>query len=375
MRWMLSALSILVFQSFLALVFQSFLAAQVSSVPPPGPLQTTHMGFGATFQYPENWTSQQRSINGIATFAPNEARVTTPSGQPFVTHGVYFGFFQTADYVDINAGTELLIQAIKKTEVTFQQVPNKNRSITVGGRPGRAVSFTNFSEMSPEVGTLVTVQAPHGLLFWLMFAPNIDYGAYSGTFNQILSSVRFDAVTASTVVDQGVHQDVVQRIESRLRAGKYKLPPFRVVVSNVNAINAWADTQTQTVNLPITMVHFLEHDEGELAFVISHELGHLLDNNCRALAGQARITAEGQSRFCEQRADELGFQYLTGAGYNPYDAAAEFGRMMMFYGGNGVLESIFGRIASDHPINQDRIDNLRKMLIAQCQREPASCHP
>jgi Zn-dependent protease with chaperone function len=369
MKWLLAIL--------LYSVFHLVLLAQVASVavPMPNQLTSNYRANGVTFRYPGNWKVKQEGANAQASIAPVEARLTAPAGQSFVTHGVIFGFFQAADSLDLDSSSDLLIQALHRSNSDFQKVPNKDRNTTITGRAGRVSSFTNFTEMSPEVGSLITVKAEHGLWFWIMFAPNRDYASYASTFTQIIESISFEEESRTTSNDQSAHENVVQRIVARLRTGKYTLPQFQVVITNGSEINAYADKQKQLVVLPIAIVHFLEKDEGELAFVVAHELGHLQDRNCEAIAGQVRITAEGRSRLCEERADELGFQYLTGAGYNPFDAAAEFGRMMMFYGGTGVLDSIFGRFMSDHPINQDRIGNLRKLLTQQCQNSPNSCRP
>jgi predicted Zn-dependent protease len=139
------------------------------------------------------------------------------------------------------------------------------------------------------------------------------------------------------------------------------------------ALNAWANPSNNTITVPEMMIRFLENDEGELAFVISHEIGHLQDRTCPQLAAQMRITAEGRSRFCEARADEIGVQYLVGAGYNPFDAAAFFGRLMMFQGDTGLLSNLVNRFLFDHPLNVERIGDLRRTLQAFCAQDPRYC--
>jgi len=157
---------------------------------------------------------------------------------------------------------------------------------------------------------------------------------------------------------------VVGHVVERLKHNRFQIPEFHVSVNDSKEINAYAQADLKQITIPIGIVRFLRADEGELAFVIAHEIGHIQDRQCHEIAEHARITQEGQSRLCEQRADALGLQYLVGAGYNPYDAAAFFGRLLMYGGGATVLDTLLGRMASDHPVDLDRINNLRKVQKA-----------
>jgi predicted Zn-dependent protease len=77
----------------------------------------------------------------------------------------------------------------------------------------------------------------------------------------------------------------------------------------------------------------------------------------RLLGGSGRNPLAEQ-KACENRADEIGFDIFTAAGYNAFDAAGGFGRLEMLLGDTGLL----GRLAflgSDHPMTPDRIRHMR----------------
>jgi hypothetical protein len=53
---------------------------------------------------------------------------------------------------------------------------------------------------------------------------------------------------------------------------------------------------------------------------------------------------------------------------------AFFGRMMMLQGDTGVISILLGRLASDHPVNADRINNMRRLVARYCQQQQVQCH-
>jgi predicted Zn-dependent protease len=140
--------------------------------------------------------------------------------------------------------------------------------------------------------------------------------------------------------------------------------------------------------VPVAMVHFMGDAEGELAFIISHEIGHTVDDVCKTQEGRVAIansrgslgalfggvmsgqqgaaaaSKTSQQRGCEARADEIGFRIFTASGQNPYDAAGAFGRLEMYMGdtSTGVLARL-SALGSDHPMTPDRIKNMRTLLV------------
>jgi predicted Zn-dependent protease len=128
------------------------------------------------------------------------------------------------------------------------------------------------------------------------------------------------------------------------------------------------------------MVPFMG-SEGEFAFLVSHEIGHAVDDACKTpprtgrlasvrrrsrldvLLGGNRVAAQ---RKCETRADAIGFNIFRAAGYNPFDAAGAFGRLEMYLGdtSTGILARL-NAVRSDHPMTPDRIKHMRSLLMAE----------
>ncbi len=64
------------------------------------------------------------------------------------------------------------------------------------------------------------------------------------------------------------------------------------------------------------------------------------------------------SQIEETLADTIGLDFIILSGYNPYDAAAFFGRLQMYGGTTDPAARQWNRYRDDHPLNEDRIDNL-----------------
>jgi predicted Zn-dependent protease len=181
---------------------------------------------------------------------------------------------------------------------------------------------------------------------------------------------------------------IVQRLSPVIKAdGKHVV---YVALLRSNSINSWevsVDATHYLVCIPQVMVRFMGDAEGELAFVVSHEIGHALDDLCRTangrlsvaksqgsiaaalgeLLGGARgayeLSGLAQEKGCEERADEIGFLIFTRAGYNPFDAAGAFGRLEMYSGDTGGVLNQVRALSSGHPMTSDRISHMRELLL------------
>lgn len=348
------------------------LAQTVIYVPPPSPVTKVYQGQGLSFRYPQNWQLQEKQ-GAVIVFAP-EGKLPSPGGRELFTHGVFVGFYQPTWQGDLRTKTYQILSAFAQGNPSTQAVEGSERALQVTGRDALLLEYViprAPSPFGPEHGLLLTVQEAHGVWYWFMFAPAAEIKAYRSTFAAIADSIRFEQETDAETGEHAEHTAIVERVIARLQKNRFRLPPFRVMISNQEEINAYAQTDHRLVILPVAMVHFLHGSEGELAFAIAHELGHLADQECASLLRSGATLS--QVRSCEGRADEIGLQYLAGAGYNPYDAAAFFGRMMMFTGETSLLGSFFKRFTSDHPIDLDRISGLRKTLVRYCQQTPSAC--
>ena len=155
---------------------------------------------------------------------------------------------------------------------------------------------------------------------------------------------------------------------------QFKLPAFYVYITTKPEMNAFAEASTHKIFLNAALVRVLYNDRGELAFVIAHEIGHLQDDGCKERTEKLGYRGVSMSRICESAADQIGMQYLLGAGYSPFDAAGVMGKLLMAYPAqNSVLAIIFGRMAADHPVDIDRIKHLTEYAQQACQQRPEIC--
>lgn len=143
---------------------------------------------------------------------------------------------------------------------------------------------------------------------------------------------------------------------------------FLWTVQKSQAINASANVKQKSITITSGMIDFLRDDPAELAFAVAHEMGHLADQpqGCAAALQREKIATDGHSeaqRQCEVRADNLGFQYLIAAGFDPYASAAFFGRLQMYQG----TPSARSQWVMTHPLSEARIQSLRQLLLKLMQ--------
>jgi predicted Zn-dependent protease len=124
-------------------------------------------------------------------------------------------------------------------------------------------------------------------------------------------------------------------------------------------INAWTvvGERGSLICMPTAMVDFLSGD-GEVAFIMGHEMGHAVDQACKGPKNDM-----GVRRTCESRADAVGFDLLVKSGFSPYEAGAAFGKLEMYSGDikTGVQAQLQA-LGRDHPMTPDRVQHMRDML-------------
>lgn len=180
----------------------------------------------------------------------------------------------------------------------------------------------------------------------------------------------------------------VERVAAITRCLGVENSHIAIVVSNSPLLIAWnvqVFTDSSLICVPEGLVHFMEGDEGELAFVLGHEIGHATDDRCKSPSGRARVSDQsksgtalailfghgsgdgaGDQRACETRADEFGVNLMTHAGYNPEDAAVALDRLSRYSGDTAA--GLFGRLAAlrnEHPLTATRIRHIRKLIARQ----------
>src|ERR1700677_528502 len=155
----------------------------------------------------------------------------------------------------------------------------------------------------------------------------------------------------------------------------YEMPRFFIQISRDPGINARANPATHMVTLQYDLVRLLKDSKGELAFVIAHELGHIQNANCQERGLRQGLKGPAWQRMCETTADFIGLEYTMAAGYNPSDAAAVMGRLILADSPNQgtVLGIMFGRFKSDHPVDIDRIQRITTYANTICAQRPELC--
>ena len=229
------------------------------------------------------------------------------------------------------------------------------------------------------------------IVLWLILGLAAPAGAQANASStqiatpgpEIIESVcRGGEIASGPAYDQMVR--IKQRLGSVLKANTGH--HIRVALVTGNVINAWnadLNPSQSLVCIPISMVVFMSGAEGELGFIVSHEVGHALDDACKTPSGRTEVAIASQpfsafvgallggrystavvQQSCEARADAIGFALFTAAGYNPFDAAGAFGRLEMYIGdASTTLTARFAALGKDHPMTPDRIGQMREMLI------------
>ena len=224
-----------------------------------------------------------------------------------------------------------------------------------------------------------------------------SYGAVQSQTRPTKEQI-IEKVCKAPEITSGVEFDEMRHVEQKLGGVVNQDHQHRVYIAlvNSNVINAWATNFSMNqsmICMPVAMVHFMGDAEGELAFILSHEIGHTVDDQCKTEQGRLAIAQSrgslgailggllggekgaaaasrlSQQKGCEARADGIGFYIFTASGYNPYDAAGAFGRLEMYMGDTktGVLARL-SALGSDHPMTPDRIEHMRALLINYAQQ-------
>lgn len=183
----------------------------------------------------------------------------------------------------------------------------------------------------------------------------------------------------SKVLGQEAADDALAIAVEHLRHGgdvraiqQYKMPKFTVVVGAGDEVNAYAEVSTHTIRVTRALINVMS--QGELVFVIAHEIGHLQDDDCQARGAAHHLSGMALKRMCESAADQIGMQYILAAGYTPFEAAGVMGKLLMVHPDQGsILGIMVGRFLSDHPVDVDRIRQLAVYAELACKERPEMC--
>ncbi len=133
--------------------------------------------------------------------------------------------------------------------------------------------------------------------------------------------------------------------------------PNLAISYDTSPINAFANTSQNQVSIYMNLAELVGDSESELAFVVAHELGHII---------QARI---GQLAFfpanIEQDADAYGLFLSLAAGYDAYGAAGALGKLSMASATPGLLSQNFDNLAAAVGADLQGSFNSRLAVIFQ----------
>jgi hypothetical protein len=157
-------------------------------------------------------------------------------------------------------------------------------------------------------------------------------------------------------------------IVTQLKQNYYQIPNFYWTVvytaSNTRCLNSSSWPPLRIVFFYRTMGNALRWDRDAIAAVIAHEVGHLVDKYCGTI-GQNIIATAGSTmlqQVCEKHADNIGIQYVVGAGFNPNGFVSTFQTLQRY-----APTATSTRYSANHPINADRITNVGLALRELCK--------
>jgi hypothetical protein len=121
-----------------------------------------------------------------------------------------------------------------------------------------------------------------------------------------------------------------------------------------------------TIRISLATAELIATSDGELAFLLGHEMGHGIQN----LHGQTLYYQDS-----EIDADSIGLRLALAAGYDPYAAAGLFGKLRMASTEAGLLGDILGNATAGNPHTDfgDRGDTIVAALRDICSGTLAAC--
>lgn len=195
---------------------------------------------------------------------------------------------------------------------------------------------------------------------------------------KLMTVLLFAFLYSRALAQEGADTAIKQAVNGLLHGGdvqgitQYKMPEFTVVLGPEKEINAWAEVSSHTIRVTRPLINVMS--EGELAFVIAHEVGHIQDSDCPTRGAKAHLSGTALKRMCEAAADQIAVQYLMAAGYSPFEGAGVIGKLLMADPAQGsILGIVLGRFLSDHPVSVDRIKQLGQYAAQACHERSELC--
>jgi len=303
---------------------------------------------------------------GRIEITPPGSRRIAPDGQDHFSHGVLVGFAQPSRNMAANDVMQELFSSYHKSNSTFGEV-GQRRSVEV---KGTSAVFAGWTDTDPylgeEGGLLLVVKESHGYWWWLMVAPTADLEAYMPTFVGIAGHIDFEEpATQSAATFQHPEMALIQPILERFRRGKLRIPAALINIdaspNGTQSVDGSADRGSNQIIVTLGAIHQLPEDE--LAFLIAHEFGHLMDTS-----DACENSVSHEKHECEDHADWIGEQIMLGSGYSGYAGAGLMGRLMMIANRASFTSQLMVTLLDTHRSEVGRTNNLRKAWLDYCTR-------
>ena len=109
----------------------------------------------------------------------------------------------------------------------------------------------------------------------------------------------------------------------------------------------------------MNLAELISDSESELAFVVGHELGHIIQNKIQQLAFVPTNV--------EEEADEYGVFLSLLSGYDPYAGAGALAKLAMASGMAGLVSQVFDNLSTDpHGSFNNRLALMFTYMQAVC---------
>ena len=109
----------------------------------------------------------------------------------------------------------------------------------------------------------------------------------------------------------------------------------------------------------MNLAELISDSESELAFVVGHELGHIIQNKIQQLAFVPTNV--------EEEADEYGVFLSLLSGYDPYAGAGALAKLAIASGTAGLVSQVFDNLSTDpHGSFNNRLSLMFTYMQAVC---------
>ncbi|HEY7389756.1 MAG TPA: M48 family metalloprotease [Bryobacteraceae bacterium] len=140
--------------------------------------------------------------------------------------------------------------------------------------------------------------------------------------------------------------------------------PNLVIDYTTGQINSYAVPASNEVHIFMNLAELISDSESELAFVVGHELGHIIQYKTQQLA----FVPDN----AEEDADEYGVFLSMLSGYDPYGGAGALAKLAMVSGTAGLVSQVFDNLSTDpHGSFNNRLALVFTYMQAVCSAPQA----